>query len=63
MERTTTMTDRKFGTEFDMDNLHRLELEARRMRAEAVASALHDFGQWLRKRWTALRGTAGHQAA
>lgn len=57
------MTDRKFGTELDMDSLYRLEREARQMRADAVASALHDFGQWLRKRWTALRGANGHQTA
>lgn len=57
------MTDRKFTTEFDMDNLHMLERQARQMRADAVANALHDFGLWLRKRWNALRGTAGHQAA
>lgn len=63
MERTMTMTDRKFGTEFDMDNLHKLEREARQMRAEAVAKGLHDFGLWLRKRWSALRGNSGHQAA
>lgn len=62
MERTMTMTNRTFGAEFDLENLHQLEREARQMRAEAVATALHDLGQWLRKRLGALR-PAGHQAA
>lgn len=57
------MTDSKLGAEFDMDNLHQLEREARQMRAEAVADALHTFGQWLARRWNALRGALGHQAA
>lgn len=58
-----TMTNRKYASELDMDNLHMLEREARQMRAEAVADALHGFGQWLSKRWNALRGANGHQAA
>jgi galactokinase/mevalonate kinase-like predicted kinase len=57
------MTDRKFGTEFDMDNLYQVERQARQMRAEAMADALHTFGQWLDRRWNALRGASGHQAA
>lgn len=57
------MTNRKYAPELDMDNLHMLEREARQMRAEAVADALHGFGQWLAKRWNALRGATGHQAA
>lgn len=63
MERTMTMTNRNVEVELDMDTIYRIELEARQMRARAVNEGLIAFGQFLRKRWNALRGTAGHQAA
>lgn len=57
------MTIRNVKAELDMDAIYRIEQEARQMRAQAVNDALVAFGGFLRKRWTALRGTTSHQAA
>ena len=63
MERTMTMTNRNVNVELDMDTIYRIELEARQMRAQAVSDGLVAIGQFLRKRWNALRGATSHQAA
>jgi hypothetical protein len=58
-----TMTNRNTDIDLDIDNIHRLEREARQMRAEAVSGALVAFGRFIARRWHALRGNTGHQAA
>ncbi len=57
------MTNRNTDIDLDIDNIHRIEREARQMRAEAVSGALAAFGRFIAKRWHALRGNTGHQAA